>query len=190
MQRKFEQARIHGVERIAAVDGAHVTVPEAHRNLRPVDYACTMSHLAAVQRARDRGAPSILIFEDDAFFDPAFPLRFAEYIAQLPGDWDMLFLGGYHFERPVIVSENIVKAVKTLTAHAYAVRDSVYDEFIRLNQAPPRIVDRNNTVLQARFQCYCFEPNLVGQESGYSDLMESEMPEKPLRYPFPIPGQW
>jgi GR25 family glycosyltransferase involved in LPS biosynthesis len=190
MQRKLEQAGIRTVERLSAVDGIRIEVPEAHRNLRPVDYACTMSHLAAVRQARERGAESVLILEDDAFFDPEFPARFAEYVAQLPDDWHMLFLGGYHFQPPMPVNSHIVRAVETLTTHAYAVRDSLYDEFIRLNEAPPRIVDRNNTVLQSRFQCYCFEPNLVGQEGGYSDIMESEMPEKPLHYSFPITGQW
>jgi glycosyl transferase family 25 len=190
MQRKFERAGIRTVERLSAVDGTRIAVPAAHAALRPVDYACTMSHLAAVQRARELGAASVLIFEDDAFFDPDFPSKFDQYMSQLPEDWHMVFLGGYHFQRPIAVTRNIVRAVETLTAHAYAVRSSLYEEFIRLNQAPPRIIDRNNTVLQAMFNCYCLEPNLVGQEGGYSDLMQSDMPEKPLQYPFPITGQW
>jgi glycosyl transferase, family 25 len=189
MQRKFAEIPV-SVERLAAIDGREVAVPERLSQLRPVDYACTMSHLTAVRKAKELGAHSVLIFEDDAFFDPEFITKFPGYIAQLPSDWKMVYLGGYHIQRPIPVSKNMVRAVETLTTHAYAVRSSLYDEFIALNEEPPRIVDQNNTMLQQRFECYCFEPNLVGQEAGYSDLMERTMPEKPLTYPFPIPGQW
>lgn len=190
MRENFGRFGIHCVERLAAVDGKEIELPERLSHLRPVDYACTLSHLNAVKKAREAGAPSVLIFEDDCLFDPDFVLKFPEYMRQVPADWDMLFLGGYHFEMPLTVSENIVRAVKTLTAHAYAVRQTIYAEFIELNENPPAIVDRNNTILQKKFNCYCFEPNLVGQLAGYSDLMEEEMPEKPLTYGFPITGNW
>jgi glycosyl transferase, family 25 len=190
MQDKFARLNISTVERLAAVDANTVAVPQRFSHLRPADYACTTSHLRAVETARERGAENVLIFEDDAFFDPEFTTKFPVFVSQLPADWHMLFLGGYHLQRPVPVSANIVRAIEMLTSHAYAVRCSLYGEFIRLNREPPRIIDRNNTVLQQRFNCYCFEPNLVGQDAGYSDVMGEVMPAKPLTYPFPIPGQW
>jgi len=160
------------------------------RHMRPQDYGCTMSHLAAVKQAKAAGASEVLIFEDDAFFDRDFAARFPAFIAQVPNDWHMLFLGAYHFTPPIPVAPNIVKTVETLTAHAYVVRDSLYDAFIAINENPPAINDRNNLVLQQTFNCYCFEPNLVGQESGYSDIMDEVMPEKPLTYSLPIPDGW
>jgi len=190
MLRKFAEHGILTVERLRAVDARSVSVPNHLSHLRPQDYACTMSHLSAVKQAREAGAGEVLIFEDDVFFDPDFLSRFPLFIGQLPSDWHMLFLGVYHFDEPLPVSPNIVRIQKALTAHAYAIRNSLFDEFIALNENPPAIVDRNNTLLQPRFNCYCFEPNLVGQEAGYSDLMDEEKPEKPLRYTFPIEGAW
>jgi GR25 family glycosyltransferase involved in LPS biosynthesis len=190
MLENFERFGIRSVERLAAIDGKEVILPQRFRHLRSVDYACTLSHLTAVKKARDSDAPSVLIFEDDCLFDPDFVAKFPAYAQQLPADWDMFFLGGYHFEPPVPVSGNVVKAVVTLTAHAYAVRRSVYADFIELNENPPAIIDRNNTILQKKFNCYCCAPNLVGQSAGYSDLMGEEMPEKPLTYNFPIIGNW
>jgi glycosyl transferase, family 25 len=190
MRGKFARLNIVTVERLPAVDGKTITVPKHLGHLRAPDYACTLSHLSAVKRASAMGASNVLIFEDDAFFDPAFTVKFPQYIGQLPTDWHMLYLGGYHFQRPIPVSANIVRAVETLTTHAYAVRNSLYGEFIRLNEEPPSIIDRNNTTLQGSFNCYCVEPNLVGQEAGYSDVMDEVMPKKPLVYPFPITGQW
>jgi glycosyl transferase, family 25 len=190
MRENFERFGIRSIERLAAVDGKDIHLPEQFSHLRPVDYACTLSHLTAVKKAREMDTPSVLIFEDDCLFDPDFVAKFSEHMRQVPADWDMLFLGGYHFEPPVPVSKNIVRSVATLTAHAYAVRRSIYAEFIELNENPPAIVDRNNTILQKKFNCYCCEPNLVGQLAGYSDLMGEEMPEKPLIYSFPIRGNW
>lgn len=190
MRANFERFGIRSVERLAAIDVEEIKLPERFSHLRPVDYACTLSHLTAVQKARNIGAPSVLIFEDDCLFDPDLVEKFPEYMRQVPADWDILFLGGYHFEPPVPVSKNIVRAVLTLTTHAYAVRRSIYDAFIELNENPPHIVDRNNTILQQKFNCYCCEPNLVGQLAGYSDLMGREMPEKPLTYSLPITGSW
>ncbi|MCX4165227.1 MULTISPECIES: glycosyltransferase family 25 protein [Paraburkholderia] len=188
MQQKFAEQNILTVERLSAVDAKLVPVPEALSHMRPQDFGCTMSHLNAVKEAKAAGASEVMIFEDDAFFDADFATRFPEFIEQVPDDWHMLFLGAYHFAQPIPVAPNIVKTVETLTAHAYVVRDTLYDAFIALNENPPAIVDRNNLLLQQKFNCYCFEPNLVGQESGYSDIMEEDMPEKPLAYPFPIPN--
>ncbi len=190
MKANFDRLGVRSIERLAAVDGESVIVPERFSHLRPVDYACTLSHLTAVKRAFDAGHQSVLIFEDDCLFDPAIEEKFPEYMRQVPEDWDMLFLGGYHFETPLPVSFNVVRALTTLTTHAYAVRQSIYSDFIELNENPPAIVDRNNTILQKKFNCYCCEPNLVGQLAGYSDLMGKEMPEKPLTYSLPITGNW
>jgi len=190
MKVNFERLGVRSIERLSAIDGESVIVPERLSHLRPVDYACTLSHLTAVKKASDTGNPSVLIFEDDCLFDPAFEEKFPEYMRQVPEDWDMLFLGGYHFETPLPVSRNVVRARMTLTTHAYAVRQSIYSNFIELNENPPAIVDRNNTILQKKFNCYCCEPNLVGQLAGYSDLMGKEMPERPLNYSLPITGNW
>lgn len=190
MQENFARLGIESVERFAAIDGEVTIVPERLSHLRPASYACALSHLAAVKRAQEIGSPTVLIFEDDCLFDPEFVDTFPIFMSQVPDDWDMLFLGGYHFESPLPVSRNIVRAVMTLTTHAYVLRQSIYSAFIELNENPPGSVDRNNTILQQKFNCYCCEPNIVGQLAGYSDLMDEEMPEKPLVYSLPITGNW
>jgi hypothetical protein len=51
----------------------------------------------------------------------------------------------------------------------YAVRRTVYDAFIFLNQRERYPVDKNNLFLQKRFRCYCFMPHLAWVEDSYSD---------------------
>ena len=55
----------------------------------------------------------------------------------------------------------------------YALRQSVYDAFIRLNSRAKQAVDRNNTIFQRLFKCYCFVPHLAWVDDSYSDAQES-----------------
>src|SRR6188474_3518812 len=75
MQAEFAQHGITGVRHFAAVDGSAVTLP-AHWNHSAGAYGCLLSHVAVIQQARELGHDSVLIFEDDAVFDPEFETRF------------------------------------------------------------------------------------------------------------------
>jgi GR25 family glycosyltransferase involved in LPS biosynthesis len=99
----------HGSRRVEffeAVDGSRVVSqePERWRNrmmtdeLDPLPYAegqigCLLSHYAVHRSARQAGLRSYLVLEDDAVLRPAAGKRFRQAMAQLPGDWDALYLG-------------------------------------------------------------------------------------------------
>src|SRR5689334_20762738 len=68
MQAKFQQHDIRGIRRFSAVDGQGSSVPGSW-STTPGAYGCLLSHLQVVREARQRGVPSVLIFEDDVVFD-------------------------------------------------------------------------------------------------------------------------
>ena len=123
-----------------------------------------------MREARAAGAASVLIFEDDAVFAPQIKDKFSNYFAELPSDWDMLFLGALHKDAPVKISEHIGRITKANSTFAYAIRNTVFDAFIELNSRAEHVLDMNSYILQERFNCYCFMPNLVWVESEYSDV--------------------
>ena len=168
MQRRFAHHGIHSIRRFPAIDGENQTIPANWRNT-PGAYGCLLSHLQVVSEARLLGLPGVLIFEDDTVFDQDFANKFHHYIQQLPLDWDMLFLGALHKDEPIKVSENISRITRANSTYAYALRNTVFDEFIELNRAAADVLDINNFDLQNRFNCYCFMPNLAWVEAGYSD---------------------
>jgi glycosyl transferase, family 25 len=170
MQTRFLEHGIAPVRRVPAVDAKGITVPCGWKHL-PGALACLQSHLSVVRQARQRRIPRVLIFEDDVVFDTDFTSRFARSAAQIPVDWDMLFLGGTHWEAPTQVSEHVVKATATAATHAYALNHTIYDAFIDLNNRGRDPVDVNNTLLQRTFQCYCLQPHLTWQEEDYSDIL-------------------
>jgi glycosyl transferase, family 25 len=171
MQRAFADQDIRDVQRVPAIDGN--TTPLPHDWIHtPGAYGCLQSHVRVVRKARDAGASSVLIFEDDAVFDPQFKEKSATFIEELPEDWDMLFLGALHKDEPVRVSEHIGRITEANSTFAYAIRNTVFDAFVELNSRAEHVLDMNNYVLQQRFNCYCFMPNLVWVESEYSDVQK------------------
>lgn len=171
MQRKFARQGIHAVERFPALDGETLDIPPHWTHTRGA-YGCLRSHLEVVGHARRLGAPAVLIFEDDVIFAPRLRERFASYVEQLPGAWDMLFFGALHKDEPVEVSENIVRLTRSNSTYAYALRETVFDAFIELNRRAEDVLDNNSFILQQRFNCYCFMPHLAWVENDYSDAQQ------------------
>ena len=169
MQRAFAEHDVRDVQRISAVDGNTVPLPHdwAHS---PGAYGCLRSHVEAVRRAREAGAPDVTIFEDDAVFDPRFKEKFASFVKEVPADWDMLYFGALHKDEPIKVGEHVGRITKANSTFAYVIRNTVFDEFIELNSRAEHVLDMNSYRLQERFNCYCFMPNLVWVESEYSDV--------------------
>ena len=169
MRAKFERCWIENVQRFAAVDGERTIVSPNWLD-SPGAYGCLRSHLEVVQEARRLGAPSVLIFEDDAAFDPQLYEKFAKYFPQVPSDWEMLFFGANHMAAPFPVSEGVVRIAGANSTFTYALNHTVFDDFIDLNSRALTAVDLNNRTLQSDHACYCFMPHLAWVEDVSSDV--------------------
>jgi glycosyl transferase family 25 len=172
MESRFSEFDLWPVERFAAVDGAREQIPEGWPE-SPGAYGCLQSHLAVVLQARALKRESVLIMEDDILFDPRFHDKFRERIGGLPDNWDMLFFGCLHSDQPTPVTAGLSKLRGSFSTFMYAIRQTAYDAFIRLNSRAKQAVDRNNTILQRLFNCYCFVPHLTWVDVGYSDAQEA-----------------
>ncbi|HWX40177.1 MAG TPA: glycosyltransferase family 25 protein [Blastocatellia bacterium] len=171
MQLKFARHGIRSVRRFRALDGGTLKIPAGWVHT-PGAYGCLLSHLQVVREARRLGVSEVLIFEDDVVFDSRLQTKFAAYIKQLPADWDMLFFGALHKDEPIRISQNIARISKANSTYAYALRQTVFDAFIRLNSKAEAVLDINTFVLQQQFNCYCFMPHLAWVETDYSDAQE------------------
>jgi GR25 family glycosyltransferase involved in LPS biosynthesis len=168
----FARHGIEGVVRFPAVDGRRV-VPPPGSLLRSGEYGCLRSHLAVVRQFRH--CPRLLIFEDDCLFVADFRERFAEYAAQLPEDWHLLYFGDQREGRPdpVSVSRNLVRARSVWRTHAYALKQSVYDAFLAFGSHAIAPVDVCAVAMQEIFSAYCFMPRLAWQSHAESDIQYS-----------------
>lgn len=171
MQLRFSQHGIQSVDRFAALDGNVTKIP-VNWNHTPGAYGCLLSHLQVIREARQLGLSSILIFEDDVVFDEHLNDKFENFIKDVPSNWDILFLGALHKDEPTRIAENVARISKANSTYAYALRSTVFDDFIDLNRETIEVLDNNSYVLQQRFNCYCFMPNLAWVETEYSDVQK------------------
>lgn len=169
MQAEFARHGIEDVRRISAVDGGTVQLPGDWKHTAGA-YGCLLSHLAVVQEARRLDHKSVLIFEDDAVFDPELEVKFPSFAEQVPTDWDMLYFGALHKDEPVKIRDHVYQITNANSTFAYALKHTVYDAFLELNARAEHVLDVNAYALQERFNCYCFMPNLAWVQLEYSDV--------------------
>jgi GR25 family glycosyltransferase involved in LPS biosynthesis len=161
---------LHGltVDRFSAVDG-NVFNPTG--GLKPGVIGCAMSHRRVIELAKGLKFKTVLILEDDVAFDPMLNYKFSEWYKEVPEGWDMLYLGGNHNTKVIErCSPHLLKATKTQTTHAYALRDTVYDMILdRLNNIDFD-VDVIYMEIQKKTNAFCFTPRLAWQREGVSDI--------------------
>ena len=68
----------------------------------------------------------------------------------------MLYFGALHKDEPIQVSEDIVHISAANSTYAYALRDTVFDDFIELNRRAETVSDNNSLVLQKNNECQCY----------------------------------
>lgn len=168
----------HGiaVEFISGVDGKELPkTGKISADRLPVsqgDIGCTLSHLKMIRLAKERDYKQIMITEDDVQFHPKLNLLFHEFYSQLK-DWDMLYLGGNHAGGFEMVTGNLARISKTYTTHAYCVKNTMYDEMIRVLSEVEK-VDISISSLHSKFNCFVTRPHLAWQRDGFSDILERE----------------
>lgn len=172
-QAQFRQHHLQ-VTRWNAVDGTAIQPPPDWR-YSPGAYGCTLSHVAAVREARAGNYDSLLIFEDDVEFHPQLRSLFPEFMAQVPSNWDAIYFGGIHRSEPASVGANVVRLVETNSTYACALRNTVFDAFLSINEPARAPVDETAKTLQKQFNFYCFLPHLAWVSRDYSDILGAEV---------------
>jgi GR25 family glycosyltransferase involved in LPS biosynthesis len=135
---QFNKFGITNFERVEAISYAEVPDKNLWRNFNKSDdkyilgqLGCKASHLEVVKIAKERSYKKILIFEDDIQIleNPSQLLSINENILN---DWDFFYFGGLieHFFRNQIV-----------TTHAYALKDTVFDDILNLATASGMEID-------------------------------------------------
>ena len=173
VQAQFQQQQIE-IARWNAMDGSAIQAPPDWR-YSPGAYGCSLSHLEAVREAKARGYESLLIFEDDVELHPELRNLFPGLMAQVPAEWDAIYFGGIHRLQPAATAPNVVRLVETNSTYAYALRRTVFDAFLAINEHSHAPVDETAKVLQKQFHFYCFWPHLAWVARDFSDILGAEV---------------
>jgi GR25 family glycosyltransferase involved in LPS biosynthesis len=135
-------------------------------DMDPID-AGRLSHIEVLRKIKPD--EMVLICEDDALFREDFNEALDEYMADLPKNWDIFYLGAIKNEvKPV--NKHWVRQVVSTGTQAYCVNPAKVDLFIQIAREFDRWIDVAYRVWADRTNAYIAQPNLVIQSAGFSDL--------------------
>lgn len=147
------------------------TIPNMRRNAR-VEFALSLSHIKCVIRALEDGAERPLFLEDDVVFRDVGLLP--EVAAELPADYDVLYLGG-HPRGPVTRASTLLVKVSTFSfAEAYSLSRKALRPFLdfwldRIGQ-PNAMYDFVLGEFAAAHNGYCVYPLMTWQAAVPSHI--------------------
>jgi GR25 family glycosyltransferase involved in LPS biosynthesis len=159
-------------KRFEAVDGQAVGTP-AGWDKGPGAWGCLLSHRQILNQAIRDGVRSLLVLEDDAFPVENFAVLAAEFLRNVPQDWDGLMLGAEHLQKPQPIRAGVARCVASNRTHAYAVRGRFMDVLSQFWESTTN--DHCDIVLSSlmrHFNVYTPDPLLIGQDCGHSDVTE------------------
>jgi GR25 family glycosyltransferase involved in LPS biosynthesis len=145
-------------ERFEAIDGQELGITGVQ--------ACALSHRGVIEQYKDAG--NVFIFEDDAELNEDFEQLWDVFIANLPDDWQMVYLGCNKIDWQPI-AKGVARLSAGIATHAYGAKQSVFDSMIDASKrAEP--IDLSYMQLQVSVPTYVAVPSMVGQVPGFSDI--------------------
>lgn len=132
---------------------------------------CSHSHSSLMHVIAFNKWDKVLVLEDDfEILNEDFNERFAEAWAEVPADWDLVYLGAHYGEVPTIrLSKHLVRAGYIKTTSSYAIRGR-HARFMAPLMASCAGPDDNLSGMNSRCNAYVLHPRLMGQRKCMSDI--------------------
>ena len=147
-------------------------VPTREESYKIGALGCKLSHYEIIKISKQRNYKQILILEDDFVFQNNFISNLNNSLKELTFDWHMLYLGGNNVKKPENI-ENctyIHKSIETLTTHAYAMSNKIFDLCLKMMLESGCEIDVFYKKLQKKFKIYCIYPSIIKQRESESDI--------------------
>lgn len=139
--------------------------------------SCVLSHLKAIQYAKDNNWKYALILEDDCEFlgSPLQNINAAlAGLHRLP-KFDILYLGANVVVPTKSLTINLAKLKAAWCTHAYILPEHMFDEFLNYDWSAHLAIDSYMMSLQSSKNCYIVAPFTATQRSSYSDIEEKDV---------------
>ena len=144
-------------------------------NANAGEFGANMSHVKALVRAIAEGSERPLFLEDDIVFREGAVERLAAALADLPADWDMLYLGGHPRGAVTRVGASLVQISGGWSfAESYSIRRpallGAFDHWTNRITQPRAVYDHILGEYAAARRSFCVYPVLTDQPPGWSQI--------------------
>lgn len=160
-----------------AIDGSKVPVPDGWFSGGGA-WGCMQSHRHILEQAIMQGVESVLILEDDAFFQPNFVGAVSQFLESVPQDWEGLMIGGQHFAPTIAVNPTTVRCANTQRTHCYAVRGKLLRALYSKWCASYGHCDHIMGPFFLNYKVYAPTRFLCAQDANKSDISNKNLPRK------------
>ena len=142
---QLEKQNITQYEFIDAYDGQNNNTIEEYNKIKENNslivtsghYACLLSHIKAIKKAKENNYNNIMILEDDILFCDNF---FSIINSIKIPCYDMIYLGGI-IDKKKLFLNNWSQTTKIMGAYAYILNISIYDTILDLLEKKNNYVD-------------------------------------------------
>jgi GR25 family glycosyltransferase involved in LPS biosynthesis len=140
---------------------------------------CRKSHLGVLDHHVKNYPDSLCtVYEDDLIFCVNNPQdAIDKAMADLPKDWDMLYLGATLNQNLEPYGDNLYRLKKAFTTHAmiFNNQNGVIDFILEHNGGGRKIDVFYADVIQEQFNCYIAYPMIANQRNGFSDILNKNV---------------
>lgn len=146
-------------------------------------YCCNKSKELLLRKHREKFPnEDILMMEDDVIFTPDADDKYSEFLYNLPGNWGLQYLGGWHefsqTKTPYEVVPGVLRCLNVLGTEAVLIRSNLVDKAIETLSITPDndyyICDWQLVNMQRRYMAYTPIGFVAYQQSGFSTLWQAE----------------
>jgi hypothetical protein len=134
MNEILSKSNITKYEFIEAFDGLEDNIKSQYNKLKKTKkipiitsghYACLLSHIKAIKKAKENGYSRIMILEDDVFFEPDIIKKIQNM--SIP-EFDLLYLGGITSKKKIFNNGwGYSNGTNIMGAYAYILSRTIYD---------------------------------------------------------------
>lgn len=178
-----------------AVDGSKLPPEELNKKIslpngwrqgelfKPGEVGCMLSHIKALEWARDKNWPYLILLEDDTILSEDFNRRLKILFSIIPNDWQHIYLTGIPrfsmLQMPNLQFPNIVDSVFTETTAGMVIRQSSYDYIIKfLKEFWTTADDSYCELIKRGLKSYTYFPFCVAVEDNYSFIWDVSITRK------------
>lgn len=154
-------------ERFRATDGDVFLNEEENKYMRG-HFGCWDSHRRLLEHLQYSSDDYTLVLEDDVQFVDG--LLISELMAELPSDWDLLYLGGLNKGEIKKFSEHLDIAETIWQTHAYIIRKKFIPILLEQLNNYRWKVDIVFSEALVKGNCFISNPPIAIQRESYSDI--------------------